>query len=81
MVLRKQKFDPNGHHRICCVFAMLFDKSWYLIELFSQNASALVLGGVRLVYRKGSLIPEENFSRRVLLNQVTLTLNQFISAY
>ena len=55
---------------------MLFDKSRYLIELLTQNASALVPSGVRLVYRKGSLIPDENFSRRVLVNQVTLTLNK-----
>ena len=71
MVLRKQKFDQNDQHLMCCVFVMLFDKSRYLIELLTQNASALVLGGVRLVYRKGSLIPDENFSRRVLVNQVT----------
>ena len=55
---------------MCSVFVMLFDKSRYLIELLTQNASALVPGGVRLVYRKGSLIPDENFSRRVLVNQV-----------
>ena len=42
---------------MCSVFVMLFDKSRYLIELFTQNASALVPGGVRLVYKKGSLIP------------------------
>ena len=71
MVLRKQKFDSNGQHLICSVFAMPFDKSRYLIELFTQNTSALVPGSVRLVYRKGSLIPDENFSRRVLVNQVT----------
>ena len=46
MVLRKQKFGPNGQHIMCSVFAMLFDKSRYLIELFAQNASALVPGGV-----------------------------------
>ena len=57
---------------LCVVFfVMLFDKSRYLIELFIQNASALVPGGVRLVYKKGSLIPYERFSRRVLVNQVT----------
>ena len=67
----KQKFDPNGQHLICSVFAMLFDKGRYLIELFIQNASVLVPGSVRLVFRKGSLIPDENFSRRVLVNQVT----------
>ena len=50
---------------------MLFDKSGYLIELLIQNAAALVPGGVRLVYSKGSLIPDENFSRRVLVNHVT----------
>ena len=71
MVLRKQKFDPNDQHLMCSVFAMFFDKSRYLIELLTQNASALVSGGVRLVNRKGSLIPDENFSRRVLVNQVT----------
>ena len=71
MVLRKQKFDPDGQHLICSVFVILFNKSWYLIELLTQNASALVPGGVRLVYKKGSLIPDENFSRRVLVNQVT----------
>ena len=71
MVLSKQKFDPDGQHLICSVFAILFDKSRYLIELLTQNASALVPGGVRLVYKKGSLIPDENFSRRVLVNQVT----------
>ena len=71
MVLRKQKFDPNDQHLMCSVFAMLFDKSRYLIELLTQNASALVSGGVRIANRKGSLIPDENFSRRVLVNQVT----------
>ena len=71
MVLRKQKFDPHDQHLNCSVFAMLFDKSQYLIELFTQKASAMVPGGVRLVYRKGSLIPYENFSQRVLVNQVT----------
>ena len=76
MVLRKQKFDPNGQRLICSVFAMLIDKSLYLIELFTQYASGLVPGGVRLVYRKGSLIPDENLSQRVLVNQVTWTLNK-----
>ena len=71
MVLRKLKFDPNDQHLMCSVFVMLFDKSRYLIELFTQNTSALVPGGVRLVYRKGSLIPDENFSWRVLVNQIT----------
>ena len=71
MVLRKQKFDPNGQHLMCSVFVILFDKSRYLIELLTQKASALVPGGVRFVYRKGSLIPDDNFSRRVLVNQVT----------
>ena len=71
MVLRKQKFDPNNEHLMCSVFVMLFDKSRYLIELLTQNASSLVPGGVRLVYRKGSLIPDENLSRRVLVNQIT----------
>ena len=72
MVLRKQKFGPNEQHLMCSVFVMLFDKSRYLIELFkTQNASALVPGCVRLVYRKGSLIPDENFSQRVLVNHVT----------
>ena len=71
MVLRNQKFDPNDQHVMCNVFVMLFDKMWHLIELFTQNASVLVPGSVRLVYRKGSLIPDENFSRRVLVNQVT----------
>ena len=71
MVLRKQKIDTNDHHLMCSVFVMLFDKSRYLIELLTQNASVLVSGGVGLVYRKGSLIPDENFSRRVLVNQVT----------
>ena len=32
MVLRKQKFDPNDQHLMCNVFAMLFDKSRYLID-------------------------------------------------
>ena len=71
MVLRKQKFDPNDQHLMCSVFVILFDKSWYVIELLTQNASALVPGGVRIVYRRVSLIPDENFSRRVLVNQVT----------
>ena len=71
MVLRKQKFDPDDQHLMCRIFAMLFDKNRYHIELLTQNASALVPGGVRLVYRKGSLIPDENFSWRVLVNQVT----------
>ena len=71
MVLRKQKFDPNDQHLMCSVFVMLFYKSRYLIELLTQNASALVPGGVRLFYRKGSLIPDKKFSRRVLVNQVT----------
>ena len=71
MVLRKQKFVPNDQHLMCSVFVMLFDKNRYLIELLTQNASALVPGGVRLVYRKGSLIPDENFSWRVLVNHVT----------
>ena len=69
-MLRKQKFGPNDQHLMCSVFVMLFDKSRYLIELLTQNASALVPGGVRLVYLKGSLIPYENFSGRVLVNQV-----------
>ena len=71
MVLRKQKFDPNDQHLLCSVFVMLFDKGRYPIELLNQNASALVPGGVRLVYRKGSLIPDENFSRRVIVNHLT----------
>ena len=71
MVLRKQKFGPNDQHLMCCIFAMLFDKNRYLIELLTQNTSALVPGGVRLVYRKGSLISDENISQRVLVNQVT----------
>ena len=71
MVLRKQKFGPDDQHLMRSVFVMLFDKSRYLIELLTQNASALVPGGARLVYRKGSLIPDENFSRRVLVDQVT----------
>ena len=70
-MLRKQKFDPNDQRLMCSVSVMLFDKSRYLIELLTQNASALVPDCVRLVYRKGSLIPDENFSRRVLVNQVT----------
>ena len=65
MVLRKPKFDPNDQHLMCSVFVMFFDKRRYLIELFTLKASVLVPGGVRLVYRKGSLIPDENFSRRV----------------
>ena len=71
MVLRKQKFDPNDQHLLCSVFVMHFDKSRYLIELLTQNASVLVPGGVRLVYRKGSLIPDKKFSRRVLVNRLT----------
>ena len=71
MVLMKTKFDPYGQHLICSVYVMLFDKSRFLIELFTQKASAPVPGGVRLVYRKGSLIPDKNFTRRVLVNQVT----------
>ena len=71
MVLRKQKFDPYGQHLMCSVFVIIIDKSRFLIELLIQNASALVPGSVRLVYRKGSLIPDENFSRRVLVNHVT----------
>ena len=70
MVLRKQKFDPNDQHLMCSVFVMLFDKSRYPIELLTQNASALVPGSVQLAHRNGSLIPNENFSRRVLVNQV-----------
>ena len=70
-MLRKQKFDPNDKHLMCSVFVMPFDKSRYLIELLTQNSSALVPGGVRLVYIKGSLLPAENFSRRVLVNQLT----------
>ena len=48
MVLRKQKFDPNDQHLMCSVFVMFFFsyKSRYLIELFAQNASVLVPGGV-----------------------------------
>ena len=34
-------------HLMCSVFVILFDKSRYLIELLTQNASALVPGGVR----------------------------------
>ena len=71
MVLRKPKFDPTGQHLMCSVFVIRFHKSRYLIELLTQNSFALVPGGVRLVYRKGSLIPDENFSRRVLVNLVT----------
>ena len=71
MVLRKQKFGPNDQHLMCSGFVMLFDTCRYLIELLTQNASALVPGCVRLVYRNGSLIPFENFSRRVLVNHVT----------
>ena len=66
MALRKQKFDPNDQHLMCSVFVMLFDKSRYLIELLTQNAAVQVPGGVRLVYQKGSLIPDENFSRMFL---------------
>ena len=71
MVLRNQKFGPNDQHLMCSVFVMLFDKGRFPIKLLVQNTSALVPGGVLLVYRKGSLIPDENFSRRVLVNQVT----------
>ena len=71
MVLKNQKFDPYGQHLMCSVFVILIDRSVYLIELLTQNASALVPGDVLLVYRKGSLIPDENFSRRVLVNHVT----------
>ena len=71
MVLRKKKFDPNDQHLMCSIFVMNFDKSRYLIEFFTQNASALVPVGVRLVNRKGSLIPDENLSWRVFVNQVT----------
>ena len=71
MVLRKQKFGPNDQHRMCSVLSCFLIKNWYLIELLTQNTSALVPGGVRLVYRNGSLIPDENFSRRVLVNHVT----------
>ena len=71
MVLRKQKFGPNDQRLMCSVFVMLFDKGRYPIELLVQNTSALVPGGVLLDYRKGSLMPDENFSRRVLVNQVT----------
>ena len=71
MVLRKQKFGLNDQHLMCSVFVMIFDKRRYLIELLTQNASALVPGGVRLVYRKGSQTPDENFSWRVLVNKVT----------
>ena len=71
MVLRKQKFGPNDQHLMCSVFVILFDKSRYLIELLTQNASVLVPGAVRLVYRNVSLIPDDNFSRRVLVNHVT----------
>ena len=71
MVLRKHKFDPNGQHLMFSVFVILFDKSRYLIELLTQKASVLVPGSVRLVYREGSLIPDENMSWRVLVNQVT----------
>ena len=74
MVLRKQKIDPNGQHLMCSIFVMLFDKSRYLIKLFTQNASALIPGGVRLVYRKGSLIPDEKFSRRVLVNPTNMNI-------
>ena len=68
MVLKKQKFDPYGQRLMCSVFVTLFDKSRYLFELLTENVAALVPGGVRLVYRKGSLIPNENFSLRVLVN-------------
>ena len=61
MVLRKQKFDPTGQHLMCSVFVIRFHKSRYLIELLTQNASALAPGSVRSVHRKGSLIPDENF--------------------
>ena len=71
MVLRKQKFGPNDQHLMCSVFVMLFDKSRYLIEFLTQNASVLVPGAVRLVFRNGSLIPDDNFSQRVLVNHVT----------
>ena len=60
---------------MCSVLVMLFDKSRYLIELLTQNASAVVPGGVRLAYRKGSLIPDENFSRRVLVNHCPSNMN------
>ena len=71
MVLRNQKFGPNDQHLMCSVFVMLFYKGRFPIELLVQNTSALAPGGVLLVYRKGSLIPDENFSLRVLVNQVT----------
>ena len=76
MVLRKQKFGPHDQHLMCSVFVMLFDKGQYPIELLNQNASALVPGDVWLVYKKGSLIPDENFSQRVLVDQVTWALNK-----
>ena len=71
MALSKQKFGPIDQHLMCSVFVMLFDKSRYLIELLTQNASALVPGAVQLAYRNGSLIPDDNFSQRVLVNHVT----------
>ena len=46
MVLRKQKFGPNDQHLMCSVFVMLFDNTRYLIDMLTQNASALVPGGV-----------------------------------
>ena len=49
MVLRKQKFGPNDQHLMCCVYVMVFDKNRNLIELLTQNLSALVPGGVPLV--------------------------------
>ena len=63
--IRKQKFGPSDQHLMCSVFVMLFDEGHYPIELLTQNTSALLPGGVRLVYKKVSLIPDENFSRRV----------------
>ena len=57
--VKETEFGSNDQHLMCSVFVMLFDKSRYLIELLTQNASAVVSDSVRLVYRIGSLIRDK----------------------
>ena len=70
MLLRNQKLFVTAWHLFNSVFAGRFNKIWYQNTFVIDQASATVSGCVRLVCRLGSLIPDENFWRRVLVNHV-----------
>ena len=70
MLLRNQKLFVTAWHLFNSVFAGRFNKIRHQNTFVIDQASATVSGGVRLVCRLGSLIPDENFWRRVLVNHL-----------